>query len=144
GDGAVSLAKKVVEVIENKPSKPINHTYDLNQSIEEKITQIVKTVYKGNGITLGKNAKAALKKINDLGASNLPICIAKTQFSFSDDASRVGAAEGFTLHIENLILNNGAGFIVAVAGEIMRMPGLPKDPAAMVIDVVNGEITGLS
>ncbi|MEI6881077.1 MAG: formate--tetrahydrofolate ligase [Bacteroidota bacterium] len=144
GDGAVSLAQKVVEVIENKPSKPINHTYDVNQSIEEKITQIVKTVYKGNGITLGKNAKAALKKINDLGASNLPICIAKTQFSFSDDASRVGAAEGFTLHIENLILNNGAGFIVAVAGEIMRMPGLPKDPAAMVIDVVNGEITGLS
>jgi len=144
GDGAVSLARKVVEVIENKPSKPINHTYDVNQSIEEKITQIVKTVYKGNGITLGKNAKAALKKINDLGASNLPICIAKTQFSFSDDASRVGAAEGFTLHIENLILNNGAGFIVAVAGEIMRMPGLPKDPAAMVIDVVNGEITGLS
>jgi formate--tetrahydrofolate ligase len=144
GDGAVSLAKKVVEVIEKKPSKPINHTYDVNQSIEEKITQIVKTVYKGNGITLGKNAKAALKKINDLGASNLPICIAKTQFSFSDDASRVGAAEGFTLHIENLILNNGAGFIVAVAGEIMRMPGLPKDPAAMVIDVVNGEITGLS
>ncbi len=144
GDGAVSLAQKVVEVIENKPSKPINHTYDVNQSIEEKITQIVKTVYKGNGITLGKNAKAALKKINDLGASNLPICIAKTQFSFSDDASRVGAAEGFTLNIENLILNNGAGFIVAVAGEIMRMPGLPKDPAAMVIDVVNGEITGLS
>jgi formate--tetrahydrofolate ligase len=144
GDGAVSLAKKVVEVIEKKPSKPINHTYDVNQSIEEKITQIVKTVYKGNGITLGKNAKAALKKINDVGASNLPICIAKTQFSFSDDASRVGAAEGFTLHIENLILNNGAGFIVAVAGEIMRMPGLPKDPAAMVIDVVNGEITGLS
>jgi formate--tetrahydrofolate ligase len=144
GDGAVSLAQKVVEVIENKPSKPINHTYDVNQSIEEKITQIVKTVYKGNGITLGKNAKAALKKINELGASNLPICIAKTQFSFSDDASLVGAAEGFTLHIENLILNNGAGFIVAVAGEIMRMPGLPKDPAAMVIDVVNGEITGLS
>jgi formate--tetrahydrofolate ligase len=144
GDGAVSLAQKVVEVIENKPSKPINHTYDVNQSIEEKITQIVKIVYKGNGITLGKSAKAALKKINDLGASNLPICIAKTQFSFSDDATRVGAAEGFTLHIENLILNNGAGFIVAVAGEIMRMPGLPKDPAAMVIDVVNGEITGLS
>jgi formate--tetrahydrofolate ligase len=144
GDGAVSLAQKVVEVIENKPSKPINHTYDVNQSIEEKITQIVKIVYKGNGITLGKSAKAALKKINDLGASNLPICIAKTQFSFSDDASLVGAAEGFTLHIENLILNNGAGFIVAVAGEIMRMPGLPKDPAAMVIDVVNGEITGLS
>lgn len=144
GEGAVSLAQKVVEVIENKPSKPINHTYDVNQSIEEKITQIVKTVYKGNGISLGKNAKAALKKINDIGASNLPVCIAKTQYSFSDDASRVGAAEGFTLHIENLILNNGAGFIVAVAGEIMRMPGLPKDPAAMVIDVVNGEITGLS
>ncbi len=144
GDGAISLAQKLVEVVENHPSKPIVHTYELNQSIEEKITQIVKNVYKGNGITLGKNAKAALKKINELGVSNLPVCIAKTQFSFSDDASRVGAAEGFTLNIENLILNNGAGFIVAVAGEIMRMPGLPKEPAAMVIDVVNGEITGLS
>jgi formate--tetrahydrofolate ligase len=144
GNGAVELAKKVVEIVENNPSKPINHTYNLNDTIEEKIKSIVTKIYKGSSITLGKNAKAALKKITDLGADKLPVCIAKTQFSFTDNASQVGAAEGFNIHIENLVLNNGAGFIVAVAGEIMRMPGLPKEPAAMVIDFVNGEITGLS
>ncbi len=144
GDGAVELAKKVVEVVENKASKPINHTYDLNDSVEEKIRKIVTTIYKGSSITLGKNAKTALKKITDLGSDKLPVCIAKTQFSFTDNAALVGAAEGFNIHIENLVLNNGAGFIVAVAGEIMRMPGLPKEPAAMVIDFVNGEIAGLS
>jgi formate--tetrahydrofolate ligase len=101
-------------------------------------------VYRGNSVTFGKNAKTAIKKIIELGAANLPVCIAKTQFSFTDNASLVGAAEGFNIHIENIILNNGAGFIVAVAGEIMRMPGLPKEPAAMVIDVINGEIVGLS
>ena len=144
GNGAVELAKKVVEIVENNPSKPINHTYNLNDSIEEKIKSIVIKVYKGSSISLGKNALTALKKITDLGADKLPVCIAKTQFSFTDNAAQVGAAEGFNIHIENLVLNNGAGFIVAVAGEIMRMPGLPKEPAAMVIDFVNGEITGLS
>ncbi len=144
GEGATALAKKVVEVVENMPSKKIKHTYSLEQSIEEKISAIVQKVYKGNGITWSKKAKQDLKKINELGASNLPICIAKTQYSFSDDASKTGAAQGFMLHIENLILNNGAGFIVAVAGEIMRMPGLPKEPSALNIDVENGEIKGLS
>jgi len=144
GNGAVELAKKVVEIVENNPSKPINHTYNLNDTIEEKIKSIVTKIYKGSSITLGKNAKAALKKITDLGADKLPVCIAKTQFSFTDNAAQVGVVEGFNIHIENLVLNNGAGFIVAVAGEIMRMPGLPKEPAAMVIDFVNGEITGLS
>jgi formate--tetrahydrofolate ligase len=116
----------------------------LKDTIEEKIKSIVTKIYKGSSITLGKNAKTALKKITDLGADKLPVCIAKTQFSFTENAALVGAAEGFNIHIENLVLNNGAGFIVAVAGEIMRMPGLPKEPAAMVIDFVNGEITGLS
>lgn len=144
GDGALELAKKVIEVVETKASKPINHTYNLDDSIEDKIKKIVTTVYKGKGITLGKNAKTALKKIQDLGAAKLPVCIAKTQFSFTDNAAIAGSPEGFNIHIENLVLCNGAGFIVAVAGEIMRMPGLPKEPAAMVIDVVNGEIVGLS
>ncbi len=144
GDGAIELAKKVVEIVENNPSKPIHHTYELNDSVEEKIKKIVTNVYKGSSITLGKNAKTSLKKIIDLGADKLPVCIAKTQFSFTENAAQVGAAEGFNINIENLVLNNGAGFIVAVAGEIMRMPGLPKEPAAMVIDFVNGEITGLS
>ncbi len=144
GDGAVELARKVVEVVENNPSKAIEHTYNADDSIEVKINKIVTAVYKGGSITLGKNAKTALKKIKDLGADKLPVCIAKTQFSFTDNAALVGAAEGFNIHIENLVLCNGAGFIVAVAGEIMRMPGLPKEPAALVIDVVDGEIVGLS
>jgi len=144
GNGAVSLAQKVVDVVEKKPSNPIKHTYNLDDSIEEKIKKIVTSVYKGKSISFGKNALTALKKIKELGADKLPVCIAKTQFSFTENASEVGAAEGFNIHIENLILNSGAGFIVAVAGEIMRMPGLPKEPAAKVIDFVNGEIVGLS
>ncbi len=111
---------------------------------EEKIKKIVAKIYEGSSVTFGKNAKTALKKIKDLGGDSLPVCIAKTQFSFTDNASLVGAAEGFTIHIENLVLNNGAGFVVAVAGEIMRMPGLPKEPAANLIDFVNGEILNLS
>jgi len=144
GDGAVALAKKVVEIVENHPSKPIIHTYEMNDSIEEKINKIVTKVYKGASVTYGKNAKTALKKIKELGGDQMPVCIAKTQFSFTDNASLVGAAEGFNIHIENLVLNNGAGFVVAVAGEIMRMPGLPKEPAANIIDFVNGEIVNLS
>lgn len=144
GDGAVALAKKVVEIVENNPSKPIIHTYEMTDTIEEKIKKIVTKIYKGSSITFGKNAKTALKKIKELGGDAMPVCIAKTQFSFTDNAALVGAAEGFNIHIENLVLNNGAGFVVAVAGEIMRMPGLPKEPAANIIDYVNGEIVNLS
>jgi len=144
GEGAIDLAKKVLEIIEKKPSKSLQHTYELTDSIEEKINKIVTKIYKGKGITLSKNARTMLKKINELGADKLPVCIAKTQYSFSDDATKAGVPEGFTLKIENLVINSGAGFIVAVAGEIMRMPGLPKDPQAMHIDIVDGEIVGLS
>jgi formate--tetrahydrofolate ligase len=144
GNGAKALAAKVVEVVEKRPSKPIQHTYFPEDSVEDKIQKIVTKVYKGSTVSYGKNARTALKKIKELGADKLPVCIAKTQYSFTDNASLVGAAEGFNIDIENLVLNNGAGFIVAVAGEIMRMPGLPKEPSALVIDVVNGEITGLS
>ncbi len=144
GDGAAALARKVVEIVETNPSKPIIHTYEINDTIEDKIHKIVTKVYKGSSVTYGKNAKTAMKKIKELGGDLLPVCIAKTQFSFTDNAALVGAAEGFNIHIENLVLNHGAGFVVAVAGEIMRMPGLPKEPAANIIDVVNGEIVNLS
>jgi formate--tetrahydrofolate ligase len=144
GDGAIELAKKVVEIVENNPSKPIVHTYEMTDTIEEKINKIVTKIYKGNSVTFSKNAKTALKKIKELGGDSMPVCLAKTQFSFTDNAALVGAAEGFNIHIENLVLNNGAGFVVAVAGEIMRMPGLPKEPAANLIDYVNGEIINLS
>jgi formate--tetrahydrofolate ligase len=144
GDGAISLANKVVEIVEKYPSTPLQHTYDLADSIETKIEKIVTRVYKGKGVSFGKNAKTTLKKIKDLNLTELPVCIAKTQFSFTDNAALVGAEEGFNIHIDNIVINSGAGFIVAVAGEIMRMPGLPKEPAANIIDVVNGEIVNLS
>jgi formate--tetrahydrofolate ligase len=144
GDGAKALAEKVIEVIENKPSKPLTHTYELTDSVEDKLNKIVRTIYKGKGVILSKNARTQLKKINEMGFDKFPVCIAKTQYSFSDDASRLGVAEGFDITIENLVVNCGAGFIVAVAGEIMRMPGLPKEPQALHIDMVNGEIVGLS
>ncbi len=144
GEGAVALAKKVVEVIEKKTSKPIQHTYELSDSIPEKLRKIVTKIYRGRDIHLSKNALASLKKIEALELTHFPVCIAKTQYSFSDDASQLGVASDFILTIENLIINRGAGFIVAVAGEIMRMPGLPKVPQALSIDIVNGKVTGLA
>ncbi|MBU3662077.1 MAG: formate--tetrahydrofolate ligase [Bacteroidetes bacterium] len=144
GDGAIALANKVVEIVEKFPSKPLQHTYDLADSIETKIEKIVTRVYKGKSVSFGKNAKTTLKKIKDLNLTELPVCIAKTQFSFTDNAALVGAEEDFNIHIDNIVINSGAGFIVAVAGEIMRMPGLPKEPAANIIDVVGGEIVNLS
>ncbi|TAH28369.1 MAG: formate--tetrahydrofolate ligase [Cytophagales bacterium] len=144
GEGAIELAKTVIDVIENQPSKPLEFSYDLNDSIEEKLNKITKKIYGGKGIILSEKAKNALKKINRLGFNNLPVCIAKTQYSFSDDASKLGVATDFEIHFEDLIINAGAGFIVAVAGNIMRMPGLPKVPQAQMIDIVNGQIEGLS
>lgn len=144
GEGARQLAEKVVEIAENRPSKAIQHTYALEDSIPEKLHKIVTKIYRGRGVELGKNAQATLKKIESLGLSQLPVCMAKTQYSFSDDPTQLGLASDFTLHIENLLINRGAGFIVAVAGEMMRMPGLPKEPQAMHIDIVDGKITGLS
>jgi formate--tetrahydrofolate ligase len=144
GDGAVPLAQKVVEVCERVKAEPIRHTYELSDSIPQKLNAIVKKIYRGAEVELSKNALAQLKKIEEMGASGLPVCIAKTQYSFSDDAGRLGTVSDFKITVEQLILNRGAGFIVAVAGDIMRMPGLPKEPQAKHIDIINGEITGLS
>jgi formate--tetrahydrofolate ligase len=144
GDGAVELAKKVVEIVENRPSQGIQHTYDLSDPIEIKLEKIVQKVYGGKNVVLGDGAKSTLKQINALGANEWPVCIAKTQFSFSENAKKVGVEKDFTIRIDKLIINAGAEFIVAVAGDIMRMPGLPKEPAAMGMDIVDGVITGLS
>lgn len=144
GEGAKMLAEKVVEIAEKRPSKAIQYTYALEDRIPEKLHKIVTKIYRGRGVELGKNAQTALKKIESLGLSHLPVCMAKTQYSFSDDPTQLGLASDFTLHIENLLINRGAGFIVAVAGEMMRMPGLSKEPQALYIDVVDGKITGLS
>lgn len=144
GEGAASLAQKVVDLIENNPSKDINYSYDLEDSIGEKIEKIAKKVYCAGEVTFSQTVENKIKSYTKNGWGNLPVCIAKTQYSFTDDPKRVNAPEGFNLHIRDIVINAGAGFIVAVAGEIMRMPGLPEDPQAYRIKLVDGEIEGLS
>ncbi|TAF34604.1 MAG: formate--tetrahydrofolate ligase [Cytophagales bacterium] len=144
GQGATELATIVAETIANNPSRPINFTYDLNDPIQVKIEKVATRIYGAKGIKLSQKAISALKNIQKLNLEHLPICIAKTQYSFSDDPKRLGVATDFVINIEELVINKGAGFVVAVAGDIMRMPGLPKDPQALRIDVVNGMIEGLS
>ena len=113
-------------------------------SIEEKLETICKNIYHADGVALTPNAKKQLKQLTDLGFDKLPICMAKTQYSFSDDAALLGAPKGFTVTVRNLKVSAGAGFIVALTGDIMTMPGLPKVPAAEKIDVdATGKISGL-
>ena len=144
GKGAADLAQKVVDVIEKNPSSEINFTYNLGDSIQSKVEKIATKIYRAGEVVFSGPALTKLKQYEKMGWGNLPICIAKTQYSFTDDAKRVNAPEGFTLNIRDLVINAGAGFIVAIAGEIMRMPGLPADPQANRIKLVNGEIEGLS
>lgn len=146
GDGSAGceeLAQLVASEIESNPSKPLQHTYNLGDSVEEKLNKIARTIYKGKNVVLSKKARIALRKINEMGLDNLPVCIAKTQYTFSSDTSDPSDITNFELPIEDLVINTGAGFIVAVCGTIMRMPGLPKQPQALKIDVVDGEITGV-
>ncbi len=144
GEGAAALAQKVVDLIENNPSKDINFTYDDEDSIATKIEKIAKKIYRAAEVTFSQTVETKMKSYARNGWGNLPVCIAKTQYSFTDDPKRVNAPTGFNLHIRDIVINAGAGFIVAVAGEIMRMPGLPEDPQAYRIKLVNGEIEGLS
>ena len=144
GEGAADLAQKVINVIENNPSKDINFTYDLEDHIKTKIEKIATKIYRAKEVIFNGSAFAKLKQFEANGWGHLPVCIAKTQYSFTDDEKKINAPEGFTINIRDLVINAGAGFIVAVAGEIMRMPGLPKDPQAMHIKLVDGNIEGLS
>jgi formate--tetrahydrofolate ligase len=144
GNGAVGLAETVINTIEKNPSKPVQFQYELDDSIVTKITKIAKNIYKASQIELSPKAKAALLKLEQNNWHNLPICIAKTQYSFSDNPKLSGAPINHTLHVEDLIINAGAGFIIVVAGDIMRMPGLPKIPAAYGMSITNGIIEGLS
>ncbi len=143
GEGGKALAEEVVRLCE-QPSH-FQFVYELNQaSIEEKLDTIVKKVYHGDGVVLTANAKKQAQQLTDLGFGDLPICMAKTQYSFSDDQTLLGAPSGFTVTVRNLKVSAGAGFIVALTGDIMTMPGLPKVPAAEKIDVdENGKISGL-
>lgn len=144
GEGAADLAKKVVEVIENNPSKDINFTYEDNDGLRTKIEKVAKKIYRAGNLSFGAGTLTKIKNLEAAGYGNLPICIAKTQYSFSDNPKLINAPEGFDFTIRDIIINAGAGFVVAVAGDIMRMPGLPKDPQANHIKLVNGEIEGLS
>ncbi|WP_338763344.1 formate--tetrahydrofolate ligase [Bernardetia sp. ABR2-2B] len=144
GKGAEELAKTVVEVCQNNPSKALEFTYKDEDTIETKIRKVAQKIYGANDISLSDKAQKMLSKTSNLGFSHFPVCIAKTQYSFSDDAKKLGVAKNFTLHIEDLVINSGAEFIVAVSGTIMRMPGLPKEPQALKIDIKNGSIEGLS
>lgn len=144
GDGAAALANLVVETIEQKPSQAIRHTYELADSIEAKAEAVAKKIYGAARVVFSAKAKKQLKRIVEHGWDKLPICIAKTQYSFSQDATAYGSVRDFTLEVADIVINTGAEMIVLVMGSIMRMPGLPKSPQALRIDIVNGEIEGLS
>ena len=142
GKGGMELAEEVVRLCEM--SHDFRFSYSLEGSIEDKISAIVKNVYRGDGVVIAPAAKKEIDKLTSLGFDKLPICMAKTQYSFSDDMTKLGAPEGFTVTVRNVKVSAGAGFIVALTGDIMTMPGLPKSPAAERIDVDDdGKISGL-
>ena len=144
GAGAVELANLVVDTIKKQPSQPLHFAYDDTDSIEDKISKVACGQYGASMITYSATAKKKIKLAQELGYTHFPICIAKTQYSFSTDAKLYGVAKDFEFHVRDIVLNAGAEMLVVIAGEIMRMPGLPKVPQAMHIDIVNGEIEGLS
>lgn len=144
GNGAIELAQLVVDTIEKKPSQPLKFMYEDNQSIKEKVEAVAKNIYGASNVIYLPAAKKKLQRINDLGISHYPVCIAKTQYSFSDNPKLYGVPEDFEFTIRDFVINTGAEMIVAIADEIMRMPGLPKEPQAKVIDIIDGQIVGLS
>ena len=142
GDGAIDIATKLVDLVEQKEN--FNFIYNLNETIEEKINKIVTQIYGGNKVNYTEIAREKIQKIEELGFGNLPICIAKTQYSFSDDAKKINCTQSFEFNVRDVEIKSGAGFIVVLAGNIMTMPGLPKVPSAENIDIdANGEITGI-
>ena len=142
GEGGIALAEEVIRLCE-QPNQ-FRFAYDLDQSIEAKLNDIVKKIYHGDGVVLTNAAKKQAAELTALGFGGLPICMAKTQYSFSDDQTLLGAPDGFTVTVRNLKVSAGAGFLVALTGDIMTMPGLPKVPAAEKVDVdENGRISGL-
>ena len=144
GEGAVALAHAVIDAVENRPSGELRFTYDDEDTIETKLTKIATKIYGARDVVLGEKALKKLKMIEGTPLAKMPVCIAKTQYSFSADPKWFGVAKDFRFKINDLVINQGSEFIVAIAGEMMRMPGLPADPQATRIDIVNGEIEGLS
>ena len=143
GEGGIELAQEVVRLCDEEKGD-FTYSYEIDTTIEEKIDAVVRKIYGGDGVIFTPNAQKQIKQIDEMGFSNCPICMAKTQYSFSDDATKLGAPTGFKVTVKNVKISAGAGFIVVLTGDIMTMPGLPKVPAAERIDVdENGVITGL-
>ena len=144
GKGATELAQAAVELIETQPSAPLTYAYDLEDGIKEKIEKVAKKIYGAGSVELSLKAQKEIALIEKWGMGSLPICIAKTQYSFSGDAKLYGSVEGFTLKIKDIELNAGSGFVVVLAGDIMRMPGLSKTPQAVNIRLAeDGNVEGL-
>lgn len=144
GEGAKALAQAVVDTIDKNPSEPLHLLYNDDDNVESKIESVARNIYGAGSITYSAKAKKQLANIYRLGLEKLPVCIAKTQYSFSTNAKAYGPTDGFRLDVADIVINSGSGLIVAIAGNILRMPGLPKDPQANRIDVVDGKIVGLS
>ena len=144
GEGGAELAKLVVDTIEKKPSTPLKYIYEDDEPIRSKIKKVSEQIYGAASVVYTTLADKKIKQIESLGISHYPICIAKTQYSFSSDPKAYGVAKNFELKVRDIIINNGAEMIVVIMGEIMRMPGLPKDPQAKRIYIVDGVIEGLS
>ena len=144
GEGAKELAQLVVDTIEQQPSHPLTYTYADNDSIKTKVEKVCRKIYGASSVSYGKTAEAALLRIQKLGLEHYPVCIAKTQFSFSADKKLYGSPRDFNIKIRDFVINTGAEMIVAIAGDIMRMPGLAKSPQAERINIVDGLIEGLS
>ena len=144
GEGGRALAEEVIRLCEQESSDSFRFVYELDSTIEEKLNAIATKVYRADGVVVTAAAKKQIQQLTELGFDKMPICMAKTQFSFSDDASKLGAPRGFKITIREVKVNAGAGFLVAKTGDIMTMPGLPKVPASDRIDIdENGKITGL-
>ena len=144
GEGAVDLARLVVDTIGRRPSKPLKYTYEESDSVERKIEKVACNLYGASEVTYSIHSRKMLKLIGEMKIEHYPVCIAKTQYSFSADPKAYGVPAPFEFHIKDIVINHGAEMIVAIAGEILRMPGLPKTPQAERIDIVDGLIEGLS
>ena len=144
GEGAVELANLVVKTIEENPSKEMNYAYSDDDDVKEKVCKVACNLYGANLVTFSPTAKKKLAMIQELGYTHFPICIAKTQYSFSTNAKLVNVPKDFEFQVQDIVINAGAEMLVVISGEIMRMPGLPKQPQALHIGIVNGEIEGLS
>ena len=142
GKGAAELAHAVVELCEQKKGTPF-FVYDDPDTLWEKVTKIAQKVYRASGVNADAKVRAQIKKLQDSGYGHYPVCVAKTQYSFSTDAAARGAPEGHVLDVREVRLSAGAEFIVMVCGDIMTMPGLPKTPSANSIDLVDGKVVGL-